>query len=149
MEKVIEKYSDMLFRLCLVMLGNYTDAEDAVQETFIKYIRKSPEFETPEKEKTWLFTVAANTCRDMLRYRKRHPADDIENIKETVSQVSDGSILDALMILPDKFKEVLVLYYVEDYSVKDVAKMIGKSESAVKMRLQKGRRLLKEAFNKE
>ena len=149
MEKVIEKYSDMLFRLCLVMLGNYSDAEDAVHETFIKYIRKSPEFETSEKERSWLFTVAANTCRDMLRYRKHHPADDIESINEAAHPVSDSGILDALMTLPDKFKEVLVLYYVEDYSVKDVAKMIGKSESAVKMRLKKGRRLLKEAFNKE
>lgn len=149
MEKVIETYSDMLFRLCLVMLGNYSDAEDAVQETFIKYIRKSHDFDSHEKERSWLFTVAANTCRDMLRYRKRHPADNIDSVDLSVYMTSDSGILDALMTLPDKFKEVLVLYYVEDCNVKDIANIIGKSESAVKMRLQKGRRLLKEAYRKE
>lgn len=57
--------------------------------------------------------------------------------------------MDALMGIPDKFRTVLVLYYVEEYSIEEIAKIIGKTASAVKMRLQKGRRLLKEAYGRE
>ena len=148
-ERIIHTYGNMLFRLCLVMLGNASDAEDAVQETMIKYLQKTPEFEGEEHEKAWLVTVAANKCRDMLRFRMRHPAADIDQWNEFTGEPSDSGILDALMTLPEKFKIVLILYYVEEYCMEDIAKMIGKSVSAVKMRLQKGRRLLEEVYRKE
>lgn len=149
MEKMVQTYGNMLFRLCLVTLGNASDAEDAVQETFMKYLQKAPEFEDAEHEKAWLITVATNKCRDMLRFKSRHPVIDVDEIKEFAKESSESGILDALMILPDKFRTVLVLYYVEEYSIEDIAKMIGRTSSAVKMRLQKGRRLLREAYGKE
>ena len=68
-ETLISQYGDMLFRLCLIMLKNKSDAEDAVQETYIKYFQKSPSFESKEHRKAWLIRVATNQCRDMLRYR--------------------------------------------------------------------------------
>lgn len=139
----------MLFRLCLITLGNASDAEDAVQETFIKYLQKAPEFENAEHEKAWLITVATNKCKDMLRFKNRHPVVNIEEIKELTKDASDNGILDALMTLPDKFRTVLILYYVEQYPMEEIARMIGKTTSAVKMRLQKGRRLLREAYRKE
>ena len=61
---------------------------------------------------------------------------------------SETGILDSLMLLPEKFRMVLFLYYVEEYGVQEIANMIGKTPSAVKMRLQKGRRLLKEAYER-
>ncbi|MBQ8800570.1 MAG: RNA polymerase sigma factor [Lachnospiraceae bacterium] len=148
-EDVMETYGTMLFRLCLVSLGNASDAEDAVQETLIKYIQKKPVFETSEHEKAWLITVATNNCRDMLRFRIRHPVIDVEEIKEYTTEEPDSGILEALLTLPEKFRMVLTLYYVEEYSVGEIAKIIGKTASAVKMRLQKGRILLGEAYRKE
>ena len=85
----------------------------------------------------------------MLRFRARHTTTDIERICEFMQESSDSGIIEALMTLPEKFRIVLVLYYVEQYKTEEIAKMIGKSSSAVKMRLQKGRRLLKEIYRKE
>ena len=148
-ENIVRTYGNTLYRLCFVMLGNESDAEDAVQESFIKYLQKAPSFENTEHEKAWLITVATNQCKDILRFRKRHPQTDLENLRETPQLSSDSGILEALMTLPEKFRFVLTLYYVEEYRIEDIAKIIGRTPSAVKMRLQKGRRLLEETFRKE
>ena len=148
-ENIVRTYGNTLYRLCFVMLGNESDAEDAVQDSFIKYLQKAPSFENTEHEKAWLITVATNQCKDILRFRKRHPQTDLENLRETLQTSSDSGVLEALMTLPEKFRFVLTLYYVEEYRIEDIAKMIGRTPSAVKMRLQKGRRLLEETFRKE
>ena len=148
-ENIVRTYGNTLYRLCFVMLGNESDAEDAVQESFIKYLQKTPPFENTEHEKAWLITVATNQCKDILRFRRRHPQTDLENLRETPQLSSDSGILEALMTLPEKFRFVLTLYYVEEYRIEDIAKIIGRTPSAVKMRLQKGRRLLEETFRKE
>lgn len=148
-EAMMHTYGNMLFRLCLITLGNASDAEDVVQETLIKYLQKAPEFKDAEHEKAWLITVATNKCKDVLRFKNRHPVVEVDEINEFTKDTSDSGILDALMTLPDKFRTVLVLYYVEEYSTEDIARMIGKTASAVKMRLQKGRRLLREIYRKE
>lgn len=147
-ESVVRKYSHMLFKICLVMLCNEFDAEDAVQETFYKYISKTHKFGSEEHEKAWLITVATNTCRNMRRYKVMHNHVNIDDMSDYFITEEDGEMLEALMALPDKFKEVLLLYYVEEYHVKDIAKMIGRTPSAVKMRLQKGRALLKQSYTK-
>lgn len=151
-ERVIHTYGNTLFRLCLILLGNATDAEDAVQETLIKYLQKASAFENAEHEKAWLIRVATNKCKDVLRFKRRHPAADIDEIAEVTEFTKDASnsgILEMLMTLPDKFRTVLILYYVEEFSVAEISRIIGKTESAVKMRLKKGRRLLGEAYRKE
>lgn len=148
-EQIVDTYGNMLFRLCLITLGNANDAEDAVQETLIKYLQRAPQFENAEHEKAWLITVATNKCKDILRFRSRHFYVDIDEINEYTQDFTDSGIMDALMGIPDKFRMVLVLYYVEEYGIEEIAKIIGKTSSAVKMRLQKGRRLLREAYGKE
>lgn len=148
-EIILHNYGNILFRLCLVTLGNANDAEDAVQETLIKYMQKAPGFENEEHKKAWLLTVATNQCRDILRAKKRHPVINIDEISEFTKEKSDSGIMDALMMLPEKFRLVLILYYVEDYSIDSIAKIIGRTTSAVKMRLQKGRKLLAEIYRKE
>lgn len=148
-ESVIHKYGNMLFRLCLVILGNASDAEDVIQETMIKYMQKAPDFKNSEHQKAWLIKVSTNQCKDVLRFKRKHQMIDIEQVKEFVKEESDSDIIDALMTLPEKYKVVLILYYVEGYSTKEIAEIIGKTSSAVKMRLQKGRILLKETYGKE
>ena len=148
-ERIMNDYGNILFRICLIMLGNSQDAEDVVQETLMKYLQKAPAFKEKEHEKAWFIKVASNKCKDMLRFRARHMTADIESIHEFMQDSSDSGILEALMTLPQKFRIVLVLYYVEQYKTEEIAEVIGKSASAVKMRLQKGRRLLKEIYQKE
>ena len=148
-ERIIDCYGGLLLRMCAVMLGNADDAEDAVQETVIRYFQKAPIFESASHEKAWLLKVAANQCRDMLRVRGRHPKIDIESIQDLTAEVSDNGILEALMTLPEAFRLVMLLYYVEEYRVGEIAQIIRKTPSAVKMRLHKGRKLLEEVYRKE
>lgn len=148
-EKAIDTYSDMLFRVCLVMLQNEDDAEDAVQDTFLKYIQKSPDFANSEHEKAWLLKVASNNCKDMLRMRKKQSHLSDENPNCVTCDIEFDYVTEILMGIPEKFRLVLILYYVEDYRIKDIAQIIGKTPSAVKMRLQKGRKLFEEEYRKE
>lgn len=148
-QTIVHIYGNTLFRICYVMLGSEADAEDAVQETIIKYMQKAPAFTNSEHEKAWLITTAKNQCRDMLRFRLRHPQINLEYLQGLSSDTSDSGILEALMSLPEKFRLVLTLYYIEEYRIEDIARIIQKTPSAVKMRLQKGRKLLEEKYRKE
>ncbi len=148
-ENLVHTYGDVLYRLCYVILKSESDAEDVVQETIIKYIEKKPTLKDYEHTKAWLITVAKNKCRDILRYKQRHSHIDIDNMREVPVQSSEIGILEILMTLPEKFRIVLMLYYVEEYKIDEIAEIVGKTPSAVKMRLQKGRKLLKEKYKKE
>ena len=142
--EALDEYGDMLYRICLVMLRNTADAEDDVEETFIKYMLSSPQFNDDEHEKAWLITVAANKCRDMLRSRKRHITESDDILRNYSIDRESTGVLEALMEVPEKYRIVLTLHYIEGYKVDEIAEMIGKTSSAVKMRLAKGRELLKE-----
>lgn len=148
-ERIICQYGNTLYRLCLIMLKNESDAEDAVQETVIRLYQNAPSFESQEHEKAWLIRVATNQCRDFLRFRARHPQVDDTYFENIACESSDSGILEALTALPDKYKLVLTLYYIEEYRIEEIAKIIGRTSSAVKMRLQKGRKLLAETYRKE
>ncbi len=148
-ERIVDEYASELFRLCLVMLKNTHDAEDAVQDILLSYLQRAPEFESRESERSWLLTVAANRCRDSLRRAKRHPSVSMDELTELGATDEHALVLDALMALPEKFRLVLTLHYVEGYSTSEIAGMIGRTPFAVKMRLQKGRRLLEDTLGKE
>lgn len=148
-EKALDTHGNSLYRLCLVMLRNPSDAEDAVQETLLKYLQKAPSFRDAEHEKAWLIRVATNHCRDVLRSRTRYPQAALEAVREVITGSADSGILEALMTLPEKYRIVLTLYYVEECPIAQIAKAIGRTPSAVKMRLQKGRKLLEEIYRRE
>ena len=148
-QNAVELYGDMLFRICCVMLGSAADAEDAAQENVVKYLQKAPAFADAGHEKAWLITTARNQCRDMLRRRLRHPQVELDYLPGAPADAAESGILEALMALPEKFRLVLVLHYVEEYRVEEIARIIRLTPSAVKMRLQKGRRLLAEKYRKE
>ena len=148
--ELVEKYGPALFRLCLVMLRNAADAEDAVQEALLRYIERAPEFESAGAERAWLFTVASNRCRDALRAARRHPQLTLDELAGLGAEESELGVLDALMRLPEKYRLALTLHYVEGYSTGEIASMTGRTPSCVKMRLKKGRELLgKEIFDGE
>ncbi len=146
----VEKYSDMMYRIAYIMLGNESDAQDAVQDSLIKYITKGQHFSDENHEKAWMITVVSNICRDILRRRKRDMELNPELIQEqTESIVHSSGILEALMLIPENFRIVLTLYYVEERTITEIASIIHRTPSAVKMRLKKGRELLEKKYRKE
>lgn len=151
-EKAVLKHSNMLYKICIVMLCNEQDTQDAVQDTFCRYLEKNPEFTSPEHEKAWLIRVATNICRDMLRFKVRHPKISIDDLSYQLAAPEQKEILTELMELPPRQKIVIYLYYVDGYSVKEISGILKISESAVKKRLQRGRESLhtawKEAYSK-
>ena len=147
--EAVGKYGDMLYRICLLMLRNSADAEDAVQESFISFVHKAPDFNDSEHEKAWLITVATNKCRDILRYQKRHYTESEELLKGYAVTEEESGILEALMELPEKYRLILSLYYIEEYKINEISEITGLNTSAVKMRLSRGRKLLEEKYRKE
>lgn len=143
---VVMKYSNMLYRICIVILCNEQDVQDAIQDTFCRYLEKRPDFHDEEHEKAWLIKVATNICRDMIRFRIRHPKISIEEVENTLAAPEDREILKELLELPVKQKTAIYLHYVEGYKVKEVANILGITESAVKLRLLRGREQMRQTW---
>ena len=142
-EYAVEKYSQMLFRICYSILDNKHDAEDALQETFLKYMTKAPLFEDSEHEKAWLIKVATNISKNMCRFNNRHATENLEELRSIGVSDDDRDIFELIMRLPSKYKIVLDLYYIEGYKANEIAKITGASPVTVRKRLQYGRKLLK------
>ena len=141
--KAVLKYSDMLYKICIVILCNEQDAQDAIQDTFCRYMEKKPDFRNEEHEKAWLIRVATNISRDMIRFRIRHPKICIDELECSRVAPEQKETLKELLELPVKQKMVIYLHYVEGYQIKEIADILGITEGAVKMRLQRGRELMR------
>lgn len=145
---MFERYTNLLYRLCYSILLVREDAEDAVQDVFLKYYRKQPTFADEDHEKAWFIRVAVNHCKDILRRRKLRefiPFSEVEELlAEKEVEADDSGVLQALFELADRYRIVMILHYLEGYPVKEVARLCGISQSAVKMRLSRGREQLKE-----
>lgn len=143
MEETINQYSNMLFKMCLVLLCCEADAQDAVQETFCKYWICNKKFVDKEHEKAWLIRVAINKCKDIKRFQKRNPVIDITELSDYYKTEQQGEMLKELLNLPDNLKIVLNLFYIDGYHINEIAAILHISENAVKKRLQRGRTSLK------
>ncbi len=152
---VYDKYANLLYRVALTHVGCEEDAQDILQDVFAKYITASPVFNDDEYERAWFIRVTVNRCRDILRRNKLRnhlPIDDYTHVLEDTSNDMSSlrvEIVTALNTLPQKYKTVIVLHHFEDLSVENTAKALGLSVSAVKMRLSRGRELLKTILEKE
>lgn len=149
-EVVYEKYSNMLYRIALSELQSSHDASDAVQDVFVKYINASPRFHDENHERAWFIRVTVNRCRDMLRHSSLRNHISLEEIAELLPY-EDKSMLEtcertmeSLSNIPEKYRAVLVLHYLEGFSVEEIADMMKLSKSAVKMRLMRGRESIKD-----
>lgn len=148
-EEVVTTYSPMLYRICVVMLGNEADAQDAVQDTICRYLERRKEFRDREHEKAWLIKVAQNRCRDMRRFQMRHPKISLEEVTASYEDPEYSQVLVELISLPLPVKEAVYLYYIEGYKTTEVSEIIGISVNAVKKRLQRGRKLLRLRLEEE
>lgn len=129
-----EQYAGMLYRLAYARTGSRADAEDVMQEVFVRLLRARPEFRDEEHAKAWLLRVGARCAADVLRapWRRREgPLDDGLPAPEPV------------LALPAQYRMAVHLYYYEELSVAEIAAVLGKSEGAVKSRLFRARALLR------
>lgn len=142
-EAALNKYGDALMHLAYTYTKSMDDAQDMVQDAFLKYMTKAPEFETDEYEKAWLTRVTINICKNFLTstYRKTYSELD-ENIK--VEDEYSTGLAEIVNSLPEKYRSVIHLFYYQGYSQKEVAEILGITESAVSTRLLRGRNLLKD-----
>ena len=141
-EAAYDAYGPMVYRLAMVYLGSRADAEDVAQETFIRLLYKAPKFTDGEHEKRWLLRVTVNLCRDQLKGFWRKRAVELEPGLSVRDPESLG-LAEAVVALPEKYKAVIHLHYYEGYSVAEMAEILKLSQSAVKMRLKRGRELLR------
>ena len=144
--RILQQYGDLLYRMSLSIVGNSADAEDMVQDTLVTWLSETPDFPDEAHEKQWLVKVVRNNSLMLIRKRKNRDRILSEQAKVSVGRDADYGILDVLYTLPDKYKAVLLLFYVEEYSVEEIATVLKKSVSAVKMRLKRGREMLSERF---
>ena len=138
-EIAVDRYSKMLFRICFAILANKEDAEDAVQDTFIKYCTEAPTFGSCEHEKAWLIRVATNISKNMSRFRARHKSLSMEEVAEIGVDDKDYGVFESIMSLPAKYKIVMDLHYIEGYTASEISMITGVSADAVRKRLQTGR----------
>lgn len=150
LERLVNEYGDTLLKMCYLHLKDYHLAEDAVQETFIKAMKSYDSFEQKASEKTWLTRIAINTCKNIMRNRWFQVAQN--NIDMHITAISGNpiddfhektSITGAIMRLNARDREMIVLYYYQELSVKEIAGIIGKTQNAVSQRLNRARIKLK------
>ena len=150
LKKVFERQHRRIYRIAMMMLRNVADAEDAVQNVFLKFVEKEQEFHDEEHERAWFITVTKNYCRDQLKSAWNKQVDFGE-IPEVASQekVTENNLLPYIMQLKDKYREVLYLYYYEEYSIREMSQILGRGESTLQTQLANARGKLKKMLEKE
>ena len=142
-ERLVNTYSDLILRLSYTYLKSTHDAEDICQNVFLKLLTGGYTFDSAEHEKAWVIRATANACKDSLRAAHRRCVG-LEAVAEAAApEAPDSAVLDAVMALPQKYREAVYLHYYEGYSVREIAKLLGRSEAAVSAHLSRGRKSLR------
>ncbi len=143
---VIDKYSDTVRRICMVYLKNHADTEDVFQNVFMKYMLNNKEFESEEHEKAWVIRVTINACKDMLRsfFRcKTVPLDEVLGMAGDIG-ADNRDVIEAVISLPAKYKEVVYLHYYEGYTAPQMSEILGKNVNTIYTLLTRSKKMLKE-----
>jgi RNA polymerase sigma-70 factor (ECF subfamily) len=144
--EMYQRNVNRVYKLCYIYLKNAVDAEDAVQSVFLKLLKSNIYFNDCEHEKAWFITTTKNYCKDILKSWWKRQRVDFETLPEIASRDEDKQekeIIVKLLALPEKYRVVLHLYYFEEYSVKEIAELLGRNESTIRSQLQRGREKLK------
>lgn len=141
-DRVYETYGPALYRFCLLQMKNPADAEDVLQDVFVKRLYQAPKFKSPEHERSWLYQVALNLCRDEWR-RSRRSELPLAAAAGVSLPPEELSLLDQVSNLPEKQRTVLHLHYYQGYNLQEIARLLGVTVPTVKMRLKRGREALR------
>ncbi len=146
-----EKYKDTVYRVALNFMGNAQDAEDAVQEALLKLYLSRDQFEGEEHVKRWLIRVTLNLCKNAARAAKRRIPTPPEELALSIPFEAEEQIalFTAVMALPERYRVPLYLFYYEEYSVREIARIMELTESNVTTRLSRARAMLKSELSEE
>lgn len=147
-KKLVTQYGNSILRMCYMYLKDYQLAEDVTQETFLQVWNKYETFENKSSEKTWITRIAINRCKNCMRasWFKRISIEELPEIFENDSNemiLNKGIISLKIMKLPQKYREVILLYYYQELSVKEISAVLNQKETTILQRLKRARECLK------
>jgi RNA polymerase sigma-70 factor (ECF subfamily) len=147
-EALYETYKQNVYAAAFSVCRNSADAEDVLQDTFLRYHSANKQFQNEQHIRAWLLRVAINLATDLVRRRRRRGEEPLDDYLETLSFPSpeSGELFTAVMALPETYRAVIHLFYYEDYTVEEIAALLKLTKSNVKVRLSRGRLLLKESL---
>lgn len=149
-ERLVYTYSDLILRLSYTYLKSTHDAEDICQTVFLKLLTSGQTFASPAHEKAWIIRTTANACKDALRSTFRRRTVALEAAAATAApEAPDNAVLEAVMELPENYREAVYLHYFEGYSVREIAGLLGRSEAAITAHLSRGRHKLRTTLGGE
>lgn len=146
-ETLVKENEDRLYRAALAILGDAQEAEDAVQDTFLRALRAWPGFRGDCAVETWLVRIAINVCKRQLRspWRLlRAPQESLDSLRMEGPEPPDDTLVRAIQALPPKYREVIILYYYQEWKAWEIAQRLHVPVSTVTVRLSRARGLLKE-----
>lgn len=142
-EEILNDYGNTILRYAYSYLHNMSDAEEVLQETLIRYLRKNPKFNDDNHKKAWLLRVSGNLSKNKIAYNKIRNTNELNETLVGEERDDLSYLWDAVKSLPSKYSEVIHLYYHEGYSSKEIAIITSKNESTVRSNLKRGRDKLK------
>ena len=149
--RAIERYADTVRRICMLHLKNRADTEDIFQTVFLKYLLHTAPFADDEHEKAWLIRVTINACRDLLRSFFRSRTVPLDAVAEQAAELSPDhrEVLNAVLSLPQKYKDVVYLHYYEGYAAPEIGRILGKNVNTVYTLLNRAKQQLREKLGGE
>lgn len=148
-EALLDRHGDRVLRLAYSYLHNMSDAEDILQETMIRYFEKASEEMSEEHKKAWLLRVAANLAKNRIKYNKLREADELNEELVAEGREDLAFVWEAVKNLPEKYSEVIHLFYYEGLKAREVAEVLEMEEATVRSLLSRGRAKLKEVLKTE
>ncbi|MDM8239821.1 sigma-70 family RNA polymerase sigma factor [Pseudoflavonifractor phocaeensis] len=144
MAALYRRHVSMVYQICLMLLKNVPDAEDATQNVFRKVMEQDKPFRDPEHEKAWLIVTARNECRDQLKHWwRRNWESETALLQVSSRQPEDSGLKELIWELPEQDRLVLYLYYYQGYTAQEIAELLGKNPSTVRTWLVRARKKLK------
>lgn len=144
MAALYRRHVSMVYQICLMLLKNVPDAEDATQNVFRKVMEQGKPFRDPEHEKAWLIVTARNECRDQLKHWwRRNRESETALLQVSSRQPEDSGLKELIWELPEQDRLVLYLYYYQGYTAQEIAELLGKNPSTVRTWLVRARKKLK------
>lgn len=149
--RAIDRYADLVRRVCMIHLKNHADTEDIFQTVFLKYVTGTTEFESEGHEKAWFIRVTINACKDLLRSFFRSRTVSLDDLLEQPDQVPEDhrEVLEAVLALPDKYRDVVYLHYYEGYTAPEIGTILHKNPNTVYTLLTRARDELRKMLGGE
>lgn len=142
-ERLVNTYSDLILRLSYTWLKSTQDGEDICQTVLLKLLTAERAFDSPAHEKAWVIRATVNACKDELRAFRRKAVPLEAAAEAAAPEPPRSEVLEAVMALPEHYREAIYLFYYEGYSIDEIAALTGRSGAAVSAHLSRGRKKLR------